>query len=121
MQGGRAREIIFSERYILHSPQATLFEVAKHLPWLAGKLRKPELDIFHEFQLRPISDCQPMAYDHQVRRATELIGRRDPHDIPLLALALARDYAIWSDDRDFEGIAEVRVFKTAELFARIQQ
>jgi len=118
MLGGRAREILFSLQFILYSPQAVLFEVPNHLPWLASKLRWPELQLFREFQLLPIIACQPIAYDHQVQRATELIGQRDSLDIPLLALALARRYAIWSEDRDFEGIAEIQLFKTADLLAR---
>ena len=118
MLGGRAREILFSQQFILYSPQAVLFGVPKHLPWLASKLRRPELELFREFQLLPIIACQPIAYDHQVQRATELIGQRDSLDIPLLALALARRYAIWSEDRDFEGIAEIQLFKTADLLAR---
>lgn len=115
--GGRAREIIFSGQFELYSPQATLFEVPKHMPWLAGQLRKPELKLFEEFQLFPITACQPATYEHQVNRATELIGQRDPLDVPLLALAMARSYPIWSDDRDFDGIAEIQLFKTAELLS----
>ncbi len=117
--GGRAREVIFSDQFELSSPQATLFEVAKHIPWLASKLRKSELKLYEELQLLPIVVCQPATYDHQVQRATDLIGPRDPLDIPLLALALARSCPIWSDDRDFEGIADIQLFKTADLLSRL--
>jgi predicted nucleic acid-binding protein len=118
--GGRAREIIYSEQFDLYAPQTTLFEVAKHLPWLASRLQASEIEVFQKFQLLPIVACQPETYEPQVKQATELIGARDPLDIPLLALALARRYAIWSDDRDFEGIPEIQLFKTSELLARIQ-
>lgn len=117
--GGRAREIVFSSQFILYSPQATLFEVAKHLPWLAAKLRRSEIEVFQEFQLLPVIACQPAEYDHQQKRAADLIAAHDPLDIPLLALALARDYPIWSDDRDFEGIEEITLFKTADLLTRL--
>ena len=121
MLGGRARQIIFSKQFEYYSPQATLFELPKHIPWLASRLRKPELELFEEFQLLPIVALQPSAYDHQVDRATTLIGQRDPLDIPLLALGLARGYPIWSDDRDFEGIEVIRLFKTADLISRLAQ
>lgn len=117
--GGRSREVVFSQEFILYSPQTTLFEVAKHLPWLAGKLRRPEIDVFQEFQLFPVIACQPNDYDHCVDQASNLIGQRDPLDIPLLALALARGYPIWSDDRDFEKILEITLFKTADLLQRL--
>lgn len=117
--GSRAREIIYSERFEFHSPQPTLFEVPKHIRWLASELEKSELTLYEGFQLFPITACQPADYDHEMDRATELIGHRDPLDIPLLALALARDYPIWSDDRDFEGIAEIRLLKTADLLLQL--
>jgi predicted nucleic acid-binding protein len=117
--GGRAREVFFSDQFELFSPQATLFEVPKHIPWLATRLRKPELQLFEEFQLFPIVACQPEDYDRHVPRATQLITQRDLLDIPLLALALARRYPIWSDDRDFEGIAEIQLMKTADLLRRL--
>jgi len=57
--GGAARDVLFSGRYILYSPQHTLFEVAKYLPLLAQRLDVPELDLFREYQLLPIVACQP--------------------------------------------------------------
>jgi hypothetical protein len=36
--------------------------------------------------------------------ATKRIGRRDPEDIELLALALRLKISIWSNDRDFERL-----------------
>jgi predicted nucleic acid-binding protein len=118
MLGGRARDVIFSDQFQLYSPQATLFEIPKHIPWLANRLGRPELKLFEEFQLLPVNACQPVAYENQVQRATELIGQRDPLDIPLLALALERNYPVWSDDRDFEGIKEIQLVKTSDLLAR---
>jgi hypothetical protein len=68
MLGGRAREIIFSGQFELYSPQATLFEVPKHIGWLARQIGKPELKLFEEFQLLPIVACQPEAYEYPTRR-----------------------------------------------------
>jgi len=46
--------------------------------------------------------------------ALQRIGRRDPTDADLLALALAEDVPLWSQDKDFEGCG-VRVYSTTEL------
>ena len=119
MLGGRAREIIFSEKFALYSPQTTLFEVSRRITWLASRLQTSELKLFKEFQLFPVVACQPAEYDDHVQHAAELIGPRDPLDIPLLALALARNFPIWSDDRDFDGIAAIRLFKTADLLSQL--
>lgn len=119
MLGGRAREIIFSTKFELFSPQVTLFEVSRHISWLAARLGKTELHLYDEFQLLPVFACQPSTYAHQLELATQLIGQRDPLDIPLLALALARGYPLWSDDRDFEDIAEIKLRTTGELLSEL--
>ncbi len=119
MLGGRAREIIFSTKFERFSPQVTLFEVSRHISWLASRLGKPELELYDEFQLLPVFACQPSSYEHQLDLATQLVGQRDPLDIPLLALVLARGYPLWSDDRDFEGIPEIKLCTTGELLSEL--
>ncbi|MDR1187304.1 MAG: hypothetical protein LBK95_07595 [Bifidobacteriaceae bacterium] len=42
-------------------------------------------------------------YRHLRDEALERIGRRDPDDWPVLALALAADSPIWTEDQDFFG------------------
>jgi predicted nucleic acid-binding protein len=117
--GGRSDRIIAAGLYKLYSTQFTLFEVAKHLPRLAQLLECPELQLFQVFERLPVVACQPSVYADQEVRATALIGARDELDVPLLALTLAYGYPLWSDDRDFEGIAEIQLIKTTDLAARI--
>ena len=59
--GGRAREILFNGRPAFFSPQTTLFEVEKYLPFVAQKLDRPELDLFREFELLPVTAVQPQS------------------------------------------------------------
>lgn len=42
------------------------------------------------------------------------ISARDPDDWPTLALAIALDLPVWSQDKDFVG-AGVEIFTTGEL------
>jgi predicted nucleic acid-binding protein len=113
--GGVAREVIFSGKFSLYSTQHTLFEVAKHLPYVAKRLDLLEADLFREYQLLPIVSCQPSLYDFALAEADRWIGHRDRKDVPVLALAIALRCRLWTDDRDFDGIAAVTVVKTAEL------
>ena len=113
--GGRAREILFNGTCAFFSPQTTLFEVEKYLPFVAQKLDRPELDLFREFELLPVTAVQPHVYDSEMRRATQLIGWRDPKDVPVLALALRLRLPVWTEDRDFENLPGVSVYKTANL------
>jgi predicted nucleic acid-binding protein len=117
--GGRADRIIATGRFELYSTQFTLFEVAKHLPRLAQLIECPELELFEAFEHLPIEACQPSVYADYVDRAMAILGARDERDVPLLALTLTYGYPLWSDDRDFEGIEEIRLIKTAELVSRL--
>jgi hypothetical protein len=116
--GGAAREVLFSSKYVFYSTQRTLFEVAKYLPLLAARLGLPELDLFREYQLLPIIACQPDQYDSQLEESRQMIGNRDPNDIPILALTLSRRCPLWTDDRDFDRLPGVIVLRTSDLVAR---
>ena len=113
--GGQARDVLFSGKFTFLSSQHTLFEVEKYLPHVAKRIRRDELDLWREFQLLPIIAVQPREYDSELTRATELIGQRDPKDVHVLAMALHFSIPIWTEDRDFEGLPDVTVHKTADL------
>ena len=117
--GGRAEKITSSGAFKLYSTQFTLFEVAKYIPRLAEKLGSTELELFAAFEELPVVACQPSEYADREGEAAALIGARDERDVPLLAPALTRGYSVWSDDRDFEGIAEIQLYKTSDLIAQL--
>ena len=117
--GGQAREVLFSGKITFFSSQHTLFEVEKYLPHVAKRIGCAELDLWREFQLLPVIAVQPREYDSVLKRATELIGQRDPKDVHVLALALRLGLPIWTEDRDFEGLPHVSVRTTADLLTLI--
>ncbi len=117
--GGAARDVIFSGQFEFLAPQHTLFEVAKYLHRVATKINQDEADLFRAYQLMPIIACQPSEYEDHLDAATALIALRDPKDVHVLALALRLRLPIWTEDRDFEGIAQIKTFKTAKLFAEL--
>ncbi len=112
-----ARDVLFSDRFTYYCPQFTLFEVAKHVPWLAERLELPELELFRDYQLFPIIACQPDQYEPNLAQATRLIGGRDARDVPVLALTLTLGYPLWTEDRDFDGIPGIVVRRTVDLLA----
>ena len=115
--GGQVREVLFSGKITFLSSQHTLFEVEKYLPRVAKKIGRAELHLWREFQLLPVIAVQPREYESELKRATELIGQRDPRDVHVLALALRLGLPIWTEDRDFDGLPNVHVLKTAHLLA----
>ena len=56
----------------------------------------------------------PERYASFVNEAARRMAARDPDDVPLLALALALEVPVWSNDNDFEE-GGVTWFTTAEL------
>ncbi|HEY8671709.1 MAG TPA: PIN domain-containing protein, partial [Terriglobales bacterium] len=66
----------------------------------------------------PVSIVDAEVYEHSLDRARKLIGKRDPEDIEILALALHLRVALWSNDNDFEQTG-VEWFTTAELLQRL--
>jgi predicted nucleic acid-binding protein len=118
--GGSARQVLFASRFTYYAAQHTLFEVAKYLPIVAAKLRRSESDLFREYELLPVVVCQPREYEARLPLATQLIGLRDPKDVHTLALALRFHVPIWTEDRDFDGLPGVKVFRTAELLAELK-
>jgi len=50
--------------------------------------------------------------------ARKRIGKRDPDDVDLLALALELKIPIWSNDGDFEGTG-IEWYPTAQLLKKL--
>ena len=66
----------------------------------------------------PVTVVQREAYEKNIDEARRRIGRRDPDDVDVLALALTRGVAVWSNDNDFED-AGIEWLTTAELLNRL--
>jgi predicted nucleic acid-binding protein len=113
--GGKASNVITSNKFEFCSPQFTLFEVEKYIPLLAEQLQRPEPEVRAAFHRLPITAYQPITYDGCVPRATTLIGSRDQDDVPVLALALELHVPVWTNDHDFSGLPDVQVYSTEEM------
>lgn len=96
------------------STVATLAEVREYLPKMAESYGiAPEI---LEAQLRLLAITKQPSADYKkfIPRANCLMGERDPDDVELLAMALALDIPVWTNDRDFE-VAGVECYTTARL------
>jgi predicted nucleic acid-binding protein len=60
----------------------------------------------------------PAGYRQSVKKARQLLDRRDPDDVELLALVLRTGLPPWSNDNDFE-VTGVHWFTTAQPLARL--
>ena len=50
----------------------------------------------------PVTVLDRSEYEHHLPEAKRRIGKRDPDDVDVLALALDLNLAVWSNDNDFE-------------------
>jgi predicted nucleic acid-binding protein len=99
--------------------EATLAEVREYAPLLAKKKRLSTDLVLLAVATLPVMVIDSSVYARSVLEARRRIGRRDPDDIDILALALHFDLPIWSNDNDFE-VAGIKWYTTADLLARLR-
>jgi len=57
-----------------------------------------------------------------MKTAEALIGNIDPGDVPFVAVALAvENDGIWSNDRAFERLSGIKLWKTSDISAYLQK
>ena len=114
--GGNAR-FVFSDVPLRFVTTGNVWnEVQEYLPKLAlkKKLSLPLLET--AANLLPVEVIPEAEYDSHQQDAFALIGKRDLDDVPLLALAIAFDCTIWSNDNDFLDLRPgISVKTTPEL------
>jgi predicted nucleic acid-binding protein len=113
--GGRAVLVLRHDRVDqIFTPAAAHDEVFEYLPSLAKK-RRPDLDtLLLACAALPIAIVERSEYEANISAARRRIGKRDPGDVDVLALALTLKLPIWSNDNGFED-AGVEWHTTAEL------
>jgi predicted nucleic acid-binding protein len=117
--GGRAKAVLQHPGVeAVFTTASTLGEVQEYLSHLARKKRLSVDAVLLAAASLPVTVVERSAYLSKVAEATRRIGRRDPDDVELLALALHAGIPVWSNDKDFED-AGVEWYTTAELLRRL--
>jgi predicted nucleic acid-binding protein len=112
--GGRARLILESSQIEeILTTESVVAGVREYAVVLAKKRNLPA-DILLLMASLPVTVLQPGAYERSLSEARRRIGRRDPDDVEILALAIQLRILLWSNDDDFED-AEIQWHTTKEL------
>jgi predicted nucleic acid-binding protein len=116
---GHAALRVFTETGVsVLSTQSVLQEVREYLPLVAKQYGMLAQALEAQLRLLAVRECEPNEYEAKLEAAKRAIGRRDPHDVDLLALALAFGIPVWSNDSDFKDVG-VEWYTTARLLRRL--
>ena len=113
--GGRARLILESLQIDeVLTTESVVAEVREYAVVLAKKRTLPADILLLAVASLPVTIVERSAYGGSLALAKKRIGRRDPDDVEILALAIQFEIPIWSNDNDFED-AGVRWHRTEDL------
>jgi predicted nucleic acid-binding protein len=117
--GGRAKAVLEHPSVTeVFAAEATLAEVQEYAAQLAARKRLSLDVVLMAVASLPVTVVGREACEKDIPEAKRRIGRRDPDDVEVLALALHMGAPLWSNDNDFED-AGVEWFTTAELLNRL--
>jgi len=118
------REILLLPFMKFYFPEYALEEVEAHKKKISrlSRLSIDEIDIVLNLLLDNISIISAETVRPYLKEAEKIIGGVDPKDIPFVALALATENeGIWTNDKHFEGIRQIKVWKTSDLLKHLKK
>jgi len=115
------RNIILSDVFELHAPEYIFSEITKHKELLLrkSKMNEGELDALLLLLQKHIHLVPKEKYNEKMALAEDILKDIDITDSPFLALALALNCPIWSNDGHFKQQDRVEVHTTKELMKTI--
>ncbi|MCZ7383450.1 MAG: PIN domain-containing protein [Candidatus Methanoperedens sp.] len=111
------RNIILSDVFELHAPEYIFSEISKHKELLLkkSKMNEGDFDALLLLLQKHLQLVQKEKYNENMALAEDILKDIDITDSPFLALALALNCKIWSNDRHFKQQDKVVVYTTKEL------
>lgn len=117
--GGRARLILESPQVEeILTVEQIVAEVEEYAVLLARKKGLAEDLVLLAVGTLPVTITEQTIYKAAIPEASKRIGKRDPDDVELLALAMALNVPVWSNDKDFKGTG-VEWLTTEALLKRL--
>src|SRR5262245_25890207 len=112
---GHAALRVFTEAEVsVVTTSGVLQEVREYIPLVARQYAILPQALEAQLRLLAVRECEEREYAHERGAARRAIGRRDPNDVDLLALALAFSIPVWSNDS-----SGADWFTTARLLRRL--
>ena len=112
--GGRTRRVFSRPDWSFFTTASVMAEVAEHAPLIASRRGLILEDVETTLRSLPVAVVPDDDFVEYLLEAQRQIGSRDPDDITLLALALAMQIPLWSNDKDF-SVAAIELWTTDAL------
>ncbi len=112
------RKIIVESEWEFYYPEESFHEVRKYKELILKKsgLSQQEYSRLLNYLLTHITLVPIEQIKEKLNKANECLGKIDADDVIFLATALSLDNSkIWSDDKHFEKVNIVGVFKTKDM------
>jgi predicted nucleic acid-binding protein len=84
--------------------EVTLAEVRQYLPMMAAKYGLSLAKLERDLKLLPLEILSEPHYRGRLAEARSHLGKRDPDDIALAAMALTLRIPFWSHDKDLDEV-----------------
>ena len=111
------RNIILSDVFELHAPEYIFAEITKHKELLLrkSKMNEGDFDALLLLLQKHVHLVSKENYNEKMALAEDILKKIDITDSPFLALAMALNCSIWSNDGHFKLQNKVGVYTTREL------
>ncbi len=121
IKNSRTRDIILSDLFELYAPEYIFKEITKHKELLLkkSKLNGGDFEALLLLLQKHIHLVTKEKYYEKMAIAEDILGNIDITDSPFLALALALNCSIWSNDGHFRQQDKVVVYTTKDLTIKI--
>ena len=112
-----SRRIILDYEINLIAPDFILLEIESKKSLILSKsgLNQDSFDLLLSSLSTKIKIIPKKDYEPDLNIAKSLIGERDINDVSYLALAIAKDYPIWTNDKDFHVQKSVKIYTTKQV------
>lgn len=118
------REILLLPYLDFLLPEFAFEEITRHKGKICrfSGLTEYEVDLLLNMLLERIDIISEQKIKPYLSEARTIIGEIDETDIPFVAAALATNNdGIWSNDKDFDKIKKIKVWKTKEIIKYLKK
>lgn len=117
------REILLFSTIEFLIPEYAFEEFEKHKDNISKRsgLNIEEIDILMTLLMENITIVPFLKLKPYMDKAYKIMSDVDHCDVPFIALALAvKNDGIWSNDRHFENLKDIKVWKTIDVFKYVK-